>query len=163
MMKRSYFMALVAGLIASLAFTAPAQAGSTLVETTASFSITPSTVTATDLEFNYTAVTGPVTVISTNLTGLTETYSGNTVTLSFMATSSGSVDFTYMTSAAPPVYLTKAPDLTGLSGGYSSATVSYAVTSAAVGVPEPSSVALLGIGMTGFLAFRRLFKRQAVA
>jgi len=30
-------------------------------------------------------------------------------------------------------------------------------------VPEPSSVALLGIGMTGFLAFRRLFKRHAVA
>jgi hypothetical protein len=33
----------------------------------------------------------------------------------------------------------------------------------ATAVPEPTSLALLGIGMTGFLAFRRCFKRPAVA
>jgi hypothetical protein len=51
-----------------------------------------------------------------------------------------------------------------LNGGSAGATISiidqgYSSTN----VPEPSSVALLGIGMTGFLAFRRLFKRHAVA
>jgi hypothetical protein len=37
------------------------------------------------------------------------------------------------------------------------------MTGTATAVPEPASIALLGIGMTGFLAFRRLFKRTAVA
>lgn len=36
------------------------------------------------------------------------------------------------------------------------------MTGTAAAVPEPASIALFGIGMTGFLAFRRLFKRTAV-
>jgi hypothetical protein len=51
--------------------------------------------------------------------------------------------------------------LNGGNGGTSLSVITQAFSS--TGVPEPSSMALLGIGMTGFLAFRRLFKRHAVA
>jgi hypothetical protein len=51
--------------------------------------------------------------------------------------------------------------LNGGNGGTSLSVITQAFSS--TGVPEPSSMALLGIGMTGFLAFRRLFKRQAIA
>jgi len=51
-----------------------------------------------------------------------------------------------------------------LSTGTGSATAgALTVTEIAATVPEPSSMALLGIGMTGFLAFRRFFKRPATA
>jgi hypothetical protein len=39
----------------------------------------------------------------------------------------------------------------------------FGLQQSVAGVPEPASLALLGIGMTGFLAFRRLFKKTSVA
>jgi len=50
----------------------------------------------------------------------------------------------------------------GEQGGVSLSSVGQAF-SFPPSVPEPTSMALLGIGMTGFLAFRRLFKRTSVA
>lgn len=44
-----------------------------------------------------------------------------------------------------------------------SGTKSISIEVTAVTVPEPASMALLGIGMTSFLAFRRFFKRSSVA
>jgi PEP-CTERM motif-containing protein len=51
----------------------------------------------------------------------------------------------------------------GSDGTSSVSIVSQGFSSTGTHVPEPTSMALLGIGMTGFLAFRRLFKRHAVA
>jgi hypothetical protein len=60
-------------------------------------------------------------------------------------------------NVSPPVSVTD--------GSFSSFTAQNAATISAneVVVPEPASLALLGIGMTGFLAFRRFFKRTSVA
>jgi len=51
-----------------------------------------------------------------------------------------------------------------LVGGSNGASISiFNQGFSSTGVPEPASLALLGIGMTGFLAFRRFFKRTSVA
>jgi hypothetical protein len=59
------------------------------------------------------------------------------------------------------IFVTKDISIMGGSTGETLSVVQQAFSS--TGVPEPSSMALLGIGMTGFLVFRRLFKRQAIA
>jgi hypothetical protein len=171
-MKRSLFLSLAAGLLTSLTLVGPSHAGSTLVTTSTSFDITaPAGTTVTDLVISYTpvdAITNLTVVSSTGLgtpTLVADSPGANQVEVDFGATSSGSIVFTFQTSASPgsvaSLFLT--PTFSGQSSNITGATTSLNVTAAAISTPEPSSVALLGIGITGFLAFRRLFKRPSVA
>jgi len=59
---------------------------------------------------------------------------------------------------ANSIIVTKDIFLTGGTEGVTVSAVTQAFSSTTV--PEPTSIALLGIGMSGFLAFRRLFKRS---
>jgi len=82
-------------------------------------------------------------------------------TLGVLNTGLGNPSATVSFTPVQSVFVTKDIFLTGGSTGLSLSVIDQGFSS--TGVPEPTSVALLGIGMTGFLVFRRLFKRSSVA
>jgi len=169
---RSLMLSMAAGVVATLAFVTPSQAGSTLVTTDLTYAITSTnggSPSATDVTIQYSAV-DPISDIKV-LPGATFTgvsvheIGANLIEVSFNRTSSGSVDFTFVTAAAPGTvtgtFVNGSAIITGAHNAFQTDTL--AVTSVAQAVPEPASMALLGIGMTGFLAFRRFFKKTSVA
>jgi hypothetical protein len=157
MMKRS-LLALAAGILASMALAAPSHAGTVTV--TGSWSVPGATATEVDFFFS-----APVTAIVSS-TSVPATPAG---VGSIPPPPPNEVIFTY-TPATVGSALTFTVDTTGvfLTGEVNGASIMGTPTEVnfnfvPASVPEPTSVALLGIGMTGFLAFRRLFKRTAVA
>jgi len=162
MTKRSFFLTVAAGLLSSVVFASPSQAGSTLVTTDVTFSLpTGSTGTFTDITVTYSPgvdptsnlmMTGGTVVLTAPLTE-----AANTVSANFNAVAGGTLVFTFNTATLPPIIATGFT----FSGTASGITDTVKITTQ--GVPEPASMALLGIGMTGILAFRRFFKKTSVA
>jgi len=166
MSKRSFLLCLAFAALASLAFAAPSQAGSvTIVTTDITFSVGGGG-TAGAVEVTYTPAVDPtagLAITSTGgLTGLSISEAANTVTVSFdaAAATTGTLVFEFTTATPPPITFSSA-SLSGVTHG-ATGNLGIAVNSVDP-TPEPTSVALLGIGIAGFMAIRRLFKRTTVA
>ncbi len=160
MPKRSFAMALAMALFASLAFSAPSKAGMYVTTLTALNTAAP----ADDLEVTFAGTGGSISDIVVKASGATV---GSTSVI--MSGTGVEVNFSSPLANASGIYLTF--ETTSAPTGISSAVWTYKsgspVAAPAVGiqtaaVPEPASMALLGIGMAGFLSFRRFFKRKAV-
>jgi hypothetical protein len=172
-MKRgSFFLSLAAGLLASLAFTTPSEAGAVVTTALAWTGLSPA---ATSIEIDYSAATGPIS--NFELLGGAPTPSGpptivgDDITLTFSpSASSGFLVFRFESSVSDSIPLNEVPNFISVTsilaepGGQTGPSASLATSlSFSSPVPEPPAFALLGIGMTGLLAFRRLFKRTSVA
>jgi len=163
-MKKSFFLSLAAGLLASLAFTAPSQAGSVVTTGLLFTNLSPA---ASTIVINY-AGAGTITNVQPELsvpTDATEALTGpNQVTVTFASATKGpeAVAFTF-DSTTPYAIAPGVISVTSATASPGGQTIVTHLSFNQLGVPEPSGIALLGVGMTGLLAFRRLFKRASAA
>lgn len=162
MTKRSLAFTVASIVAIILAFAAPSQAGTTVVTTDITLlGIAPNTITDIDVFYN---PIGTITNIST--TG------GTLVPISTLAAGTGEV----ITSFSSPVnsgtlqytFDTTSPAVGLLYYTYSGAsapisTLASIVTVTSAVVPEPTSMALLGIGMSALMVFRGYFSRRSIA
>jgi len=172
-MNKRFFLALALTGVLGLACATPAQAASTLVTTHAGFLVSPPGSNATEMDIVYTlggggTITSAAATVGLNtggLAGLTYTLVGtNEIDIHFAATTGTSplfpsepLQFSFFTNATT----VGVASVTVKGGNGTGAAVGAFVSLSSV--PEPASLALLGIGMTGFLAFRRFFKKTSVA
>jgi PEP-CTERM motif len=178
MIKRSVLRIAVLGLLASLAFQTPSRADSFLIEVDETFTLsnlpsTTSTISSLTLQFSGLNGISNLSFLGAGFGGsgvVTPTLSGSaatgTVTLTFPTSvylATGTVFFDTVTTTTDLTQLASQIKLVSETVVASANTQTYTPLSfSVVSVPEPTSMSLIGIGMAGFLTFRRWYKRFAI-
>jgi hypothetical protein len=169
----------ICGLFASLAFVTPSQASSYVINVSEQVQIQNADLTSdtiSSVEIDYSGLGGslfgvsfvgsalnfPAGYLPTSAVAVGSPLDGVKVSVSGTASLlSGTIYFDTIQSTNDVTALAAAIKAVSETVIASASTTFYGpLHFTVVAVPEPTSMALLGIGMTGFLAFRRLFKRS---
>lgn len=157
---RRLFHASALFLLSGLVLATPCRAGTWLVTTDASFSISePPGTTALDFEVVYnTSDFSSLTLVSGPL-GASISSAGKTIEVDFPATSAATFEWTFITTTPPPLKA-ESFSLSGLSSSDGLVATTRVSVSA---IPEPPSVALAGIasGMWVGVWWLRRIRRRA--
>jgi hypothetical protein len=165
MTKRSFAMALAMAVVAGVAASAPCRAG-TWITTVAAFN--NSGLAADDFEGSFTNTAGTISDVkvlySSDVPTTTQVIgSGAEVEINFTTPlpDSGTVLFSFV-STTGPVGLSSS-FWTFKTGDMVTATSTTFVIASVDPVPEPGSMAMLGIGVIGLFTWRRLSRRKVGA
>jgi len=154
MSKRSFLFGTLV-LLAGLASATPAHAASVI---TTSINFTTATPGLTEIDLTYSGVGVLSGLTPTSFSGGTATLVGSVVELKFVPANVGPFAFTFTMQDSTNTPASLSPTFTPSNSEFTG--FGFHITQS---VPEPGSLALIGIGMTGLLAFRRFFKKTSAA